>query len=303
MNYKYSMVMTRRIIVGVILATLVLATVAAAIPTQAADDGSLDFPSVADLQEGDLFKTADVSTVYYFGADEKRYGFPNESTYFTWYDDFDDVVTISTEDMNLIPFAGMVTYFPHFDGMTDTRLLSITGHDQVYVSLGLGMLIAVESDSDADEMFGSDWVDRVDLLPDAFIPHYTIVGGDVDQNSEWDELPEGGYSISDDKELSSPVGVMIYTDPLRFAVSDESVCDSDYCAYNEATVTQGKTVKFVNYTDQEITVREENNEWTTGPMAVGDIVVLTVNSEPGEYTFWGESEDGLEEFFGILTVE
>ena len=141
------MVMTKRIVVGVILATLVLATVAAAIPTQAQEayDG-LIFPSVADLQEGDLFKTADVSTVYYFGADEKRYGFPNESTYFTWYDDFDSVVTISTDEMNLIPFAGMVTYFPHWDAQEDTRLLEITGRDQVYVSLGLGMLIAVESD-------------------------------------------------------------------------------------------------------------------------------------------------------------
>ncbi len=296
------MTMTRQLIAGLTAFALLLGAMFAALPAYA-EDGELDFPSVADLEVGDLFKTADVSTVYYFGEDEKRYGFPNENTYFTWYDDFDDVVTITTEEMNLIPFAGMVTYFPHWDGMTDTGLLEIAGHEKIYVSLGYGLLVAVESDDDAVELFGDDWADRVSLLPDVFVSHYTVTAGDIDGDSEFEEIPEDGYTISDDKELSEPVGVMIYTDPLRFAVSDESVCDEDYCAYNEVTVTQGDTIKFVNYTEEEIRVRETDNEWTTGPMAVEDIVVLTVNNDPGEYTFWGESEDGLEEFFGTLTVE
>ena len=93
---------------------------------------------------------------------------------------------------------------------------------------------------------------------------------------------------------------MIYEDPLRFAVSDESVCDDDYCAYNELTVEQGDTIKFVNYAEEEVRVREENNEWTTGPMGTEDVVVLTVDSEPGEYYFYGNSDDDI---VGILTVE
>ena len=290
------MTMIRRYIASVAMVALMVGALFAASPVSAA----LTFPTVADLEAGDLFKTDDSSTVYYFGADELRYGFPNENTYFTWYDDFDDVVTITSTEMNLIPFSGMVTYFPHFDGMTDTRLLQITGQEEIYVSLGLTMLIEVEDEDDAAVLFGDDWADRVDVLPDVFVSHYIITGGNIDDDSEFDEVPDDGYSISDDMELVAPVGVMIYEDPLRFAVSDESVCDDDYCAYNELTVEQGDTIKFVNYAEEEVRVREENNEWTTGPMGTEDVVVLTVDSEPGEYYFYGNSDDDI---VGILTVE
>ena len=292
------MTMTQRWLSVAAVAAIALGALFAAAPVQA----ELTFPTVADLEEGDLFKTADSSTVYYFGLDEKRYGFPNESTFFTWFDDFDSVQTITNDEMNLIPFAGMVTYFPHFDGQEDTRLLEITGHDKVYVSIGLGMIVAVESDDDAEALFGADWADRVDHLPDVFVSHYIVTAGDIDEDSEFEELPEDGYTISDDMELTAPVGVMIYTDPDRFAATEEgSDCGEDYCAYNEATVTQGDTIKFVHLAgEEEIIVREENNEWTTGYMAADEIVVLTVNSEPGDYFFYG---NGDEDFIGILTVE
>ena len=34
---------------------------------------------------GDLVKGTTLNTVYYYGADGKRYAFPNEKTYLTWY--------------------------------------------------------------------------------------------------------------------------------------------------------------------------------------------------------------------------
>jgi len=249
---------------------------------------------------GDLFKTSDSSTVYYFGQDEKRYGFPNESTYFTWFEDFDSVVTITNAEMNLIPFGGMVTYFPHFNGQQDTRLLEIVGHDNLYISIGAGLLVGVEDEVAAVQHFGSNWADRVDVLPDVFVSHYTVTGTVIDKHSEFETLIDY-YTISDDKALASPSGVMIYTDPLRFAATEEgSGCGEDYCAYNEATVETGGTIKFVNYADEDVTVREENNRWTTGVMEQGDIVVLTVDVDPGTYSFYG---NGDLDFVGELTVE
>jgi len=288
--------MTQRLISTTALITLLFGSLAFAYPASA----ELDFPSVADLQGGDLFKTSDSSTVYYFGEDEKRYGFPNESTYFTWYDDFDGVVTVTGDEMNLIPFGGMVTYFPHFNGQQDTRLLQILGREHLYVSIGDGLLVGIEDETAAVQHFGSNWADRVDTLPDVFVSHYTVTGTVIDKHSVFDQLMDE-YTITDDKGLTSPVGVMIYADPLRFAATQEGEdCGEDYCAYNEATMERGNTIKFVNYSQEEVTVREENNRWTTGVMEPGDIVVLTVDVDQGTYSFYG---NGDMDVVGELTVE
>lgn len=284
---------TISVLFGVALA---LGAIFTALPASAA----LDFPSVADLEEGDLFKTADSSTVYYFGQDERRYGFPNENTYFTWFEDFNDIATVTNEEMNLIPFGGMVTYFPHFNGLQETRLLQIAGHEHLYVSIGDGVLVGIKDETAAVQHFGSHWSDRVDALPDAFVPHYTVTGTVIDKHSQFDQFIDS-YTISDDKGLAASTGIMIYTDPLRFAATEEgSDCGEDYCAYNEATITSGDTIKFVNYSDETVSVREENNRWTTGPMSAGDIVVLKIDVDPGTYSFYG---NGDLDFIGELTVE
>jgi len=253
---------------------------------------ALSFPSVANLNPGDLIKSSNSSTVYYFGTDEQRYGFPNEKTYFTWYDDFDDVQTIAVSEMNLIPLAGMVTYNAQFGSTISTSLLKSQWSSTVYVPIGNGMLAALKSESTAKSLFGSDWKSYVDDLPDAFVPLYTILGGNLTSSNTFEK--EYHYTISDDKEIGDVTGVMMYVSPLRFAASDESVdCGKNYCAYNVVTVNQGDTIKFVNYAENGLTVREANNRWTTGEMDAEDIVVLTIADRPGTYYFYADEDDDM----------
>ena len=57
----------------------------------------------AAASAGDLIKMDGLSSVYYLGADGKRYVFPNEATYFSWYGDFSSVKTIPQSELESYP--------------------------------------------------------------------------------------------------------------------------------------------------------------------------------------------------------
>jgi hypothetical protein len=64
------------------------------------------------LSSGDLIKGS-LPAVYYYGADAKRYVFPDVKTYETWYgSDFSSVKTITDTELATIPIGGNVTYRP-----------------------------------------------------------------------------------------------------------------------------------------------------------------------------------------------
>lgn len=74
----------------------------------------------AAASAGDLIKMNGLSSVYYLGADSKRYVFPNEQTYFSWYSDFSGVVTIPQSELESYSLGANVTIRP------GTKLVKIT---------------------------------------------------------------------------------------------------------------------------------------------------------------------------------
>lgn len=108
------------------------------------------------------------SAVYYVGADGKRYVFPNFKTYDTWYDGYDSVSVISEEEMAALPIGGNVTYRP------GTRLVKVVSDPTVYAVEPGGVLRAVVSETVARSLYGENWADRVDDVPDAFFVNYTV---------------------------------------------------------------------------------------------------------------------------------
>src|SRR3989338_9496783 len=80
----------------------------------------------ATASAGDLIKMAGLSSVYYLAADGKRYVFPNESTYFSWYSDFSGVITIPQSELESYPLGANVTVRP------GTKLVKITTNPKVY---------------------------------------------------------------------------------------------------------------------------------------------------------------------------
>jgi len=132
------------------------------------DDRGLAVNPAATCQTDTLIKTFGFEAVYYCGADGKRYVFPNLNTYLTWYDDFNEVIEITPEQLAAIPLGGNVTYKP------GTRMIKIQTDPKVYAVDRGGVLRWVTSDQIAQSMYGNKWAAQIDDLSDAFFINYRV---------------------------------------------------------------------------------------------------------------------------------
>ncbi len=130
--------------------------------------GALALPSVASAATaGDLVK-ASGPAVYYYHTDGKRYVFPNEKTYFSWFKDFSSVKTISDSELASIFVGGNVTVRP------GTYLAKVTTDPKVYAVSHDGKFHWIESEAIAKALYGDNWAQRVIDVPDAFFINYTV---------------------------------------------------------------------------------------------------------------------------------
>jgi len=132
------------------------------------DDKNIVSSSESLCESNTLIKMADYSTVYYCGADSKRYIFPNEKIFYSWYDDFSDVVILGVKEMEAIPLGGNVTYKP------GSRMIKMQTSSKVYVVERGGTLRWVQSTSVAENMYGEKWNTYIDDLPDSLFFDYNI---------------------------------------------------------------------------------------------------------------------------------
>lgn len=122
----------------------------------------------AEAHAGDLIKMNGLASVYYLGADSKRYVFPNETTYNSWYSDFSTVKTIAQSELESYSLGSNVTVRP------GTRLVKITTNPKVYAVEASGVLKGIPDEATAKTLYGNDWAKRVSDVPDAFFTNYTL---------------------------------------------------------------------------------------------------------------------------------
>lgn len=120
----------------------------------------------ATLSAGDLIK-ASGAAVYYYGDDGKRYVFPTESTYMSWYADFSDVKTITDAELAAIDIGGNATVRP------GTKLVKINTDPKTYAVSTGGVLRHVDSEVRAVTLYGADWNTRIVDIPESFWVNYT----------------------------------------------------------------------------------------------------------------------------------
>lgn len=139
---------------------------------------------------GDLVRCPDFSSVYYLAEDGRRYVFPNESVYYSWYSDFEDVRTVSCEDLASFSLGERVQY------QAGTSLVKIPSVPTVYAVEPDGVLRPIPDEDTAKTLYGDDWASRVDDLSEAFFGGY-----DVGEELAEDELPEGMILEDEDGSL------------------------------------------------------------------------------------------------------
>jgi hypothetical protein len=149
---------------------------------------------------GALIKGSSPAVYYVDGG--KRYVFPNEKVYFSWYQGFDGVQTVSDEALASYPIGGNVTYRPGL------KLVKIQSDPRVYAVGAGGRLRWITSESAALGLYGADWNRQVDDIPDAFFFSYKE-GEPIASAADYDRAAELTLpSIADDIALRAEGGVI-----------------------------------------------------------------------------------------------
>lgn len=250
--------------------------------------GALPASAQTAVQAGDLIKSDAFSAVYYFGADGKRYVFPTDKTYFTWYADFSKVKTLSAGEISAFPLGGNVTYKP------GVKMLKIQSDPTVYAISKGGILRAVGSEAVATALYGATWNKQIDDLPDAFFVNYKV-GAPIAIAARYDKatLKLAVPNINVDKMLSpapatfvdikKDVGFLPNTmtvapntkvtwiaidDFMPFVASDPHPTHTDLPGLSSGTLGMGETFSFTFTTAGTWGYHDHNASQFTGKVIV-----------------------------------
>ena len=239
--------------------------------------GAASLVAPEDLSAGDLIRGESFSAVYYYGEDGFRYVFPNDKTYFTWYDNFDNVKWLSDSDMSSVQIGGNVTYKP------GVRMIKINSDNKVYVVGKGGYIQAIPSEEVAEELYGSNWNQQIDDVSDGFFSNYTM-GSALEFASQYDAAAEeaSAWSISSDKSLESYTEVYL----------NESGVDS-------VTIDAGTAIRFINNGTDKHGASADDKSWGSGTLNAGDHFSRYFDEE-GEHDYHDKYEDA---HTGTITVE
>ena len=142
--------------------------------------------AIAAVADDTLVKSAQTNAVYYV-VNGRRYAFPNEKVYFSWYSDFSGVVTISPTELADLPLSGNVTYKPGY------KLVKIQTEPKVYAVSRYGFLHWVTSEALAEHFYGSRWNTLVDDIPDTFFTNY-MIQEPIQAESDYNRQTEQGIA-------------------------------------------------------------------------------------------------------------
>jgi len=102
----------------------------------------------------------------YYVWEGKRYVFPNEHIYFSWYDNFDQVATVSDTELASYLIGGNITYRP------GSKLVKIQTDPKVYAVSSGGALHWITSEEVATALYGPNWSKSVHDVSDAYFLDY-----------------------------------------------------------------------------------------------------------------------------------
>lgn len=207
---------------------------------------------------GDLIKGSG-STVYYFAPNGKRYVFPNDKTYFTWYTNFNGVKQISDGALSSIPLGGNVTYRP------GRKMVKITTDPKVYVVDQGGILRHVQTQQLAETLYGLSWKNQIDDIPDAFFVNYKV-GTPIQTASD--------YQPGNVQTLTTNIAQDKQFDETQVTITIGSV--SNGFVPTSMTFKKGTTVTWTNRDNTQHTVT--GSGWASETLQPGQSYSHTFNT-------------------------
>ncbi len=183
--------------------------------------------SFAAAPDMSLIKQSGNSAVYYLKGG-KRFVFPNDKTYFTWYSDFSGVQTISQSELESYPLGGNVTY------RMGTKLVKITTMPAVYAVGANRTLSKITSEAEAIAMYGTNWAKMVQDIPDAFFTNYTV-GADKAANM---------YGAGQLVKMAGSPDIYLYTGTQYRKVASEAAFNANRFNFNFVVTTPSSWTSF-----------------------------------------------------------
>lgn len=217
--------------------------------------------------------------VYYVGADQKRYVFPSEAVFKTWYVDFSKVLTVTDAELASLPIGGNVTYRPGY------RMVKIVSDPKVYaVDVG-GVLRPIKDEATAVALYGSDWNAKIDDVSDAYFTNYRL-GEEVASVAGYSPavVAAKAVSISADRGLASVASVSgpnlraLALGDGKYSSSAEKgyiySCNSSYSTMEAGVGTDGPWIKGSTW---DATAKASVDGSVSWPNAVFSIAVSGAN--------------------------
>lgn len=156
------------------------------------------------VSSGSLIKKAGSPSLYYVGADGKRYAFPTSDIYYSWYSDFSTVQTVSNEVFSSYTYGGSVKSKPgtkliqFVDGETPWNILN----PKVYAVGSNGELRHITSAMLAATLFGQNWETKIIPVIELLAKEYTF-GENIDSETDFNVQNEinSAPTINDNQNL------------------------------------------------------------------------------------------------------
>lgn len=237
----------------------------------------------SQLTPGMLIRGSSHNAVYFYAKDGLRYVFPNDKTYFTWYQNFNDVKWVSDADLSTIQIGGNVTYKP------GVKMVKINSSPTVYAVAKNGGLRAIQSEDLAKSLYGATWNKQIDDVPDGFFSNY-FVGSRIEFGGQYDASIERreATTINTDKGINPFVTV--------------NITDSGY-EPSTLTIAPETAVRFVNTGTQKESASEWDGLWGSGTLEPGSHFTRYFHTtEKGRWSFYSKytSKDLMQ---GTVIVE
>ena len=189
------------------------------------------------VTSGDLIKGYG-SAVYYYGADAKRYVFPHQAVYTSWYDStFSGMRTLTGAELMAIPLGGNVTIHPG-------KLVQVVSMDtpwrvmdpKVYAVSKGGILHWVKTATVAAAIFGMAWESQIVAVPESLLTNYTI-GSEINSASDYSLAIERDIAtINHDRNL-----IVTKPDVLLLSMSNLDKDDNFFVKIKEFIDTLDRT--------------------------------------------------------------
>ncbi len=115
---------------------------------------------------GSLVKLQGNPTVYLAANDGKRYVFPSEGQFYSWFRDFSGVRTVSSGTLSSMPLSGNVLY------AAGSRLVKSPSSSRVYAVGAKGELHWIQSVPVLESYYGTNWMQKLSVVPETVLADY-----------------------------------------------------------------------------------------------------------------------------------